>query len=137
MAEKAEQESGGHFGRPSLYSPEFCERVIELGKQGKTPLQMAVALGVARTTMLGWCDDHPDFSTALTRARELSQDWWETAGQQGMLTPGFNASVYNKIISCRFREDYTDTSKQELSGPGGAALPVPTFIIQPVKAKGE
>jgi len=106
-------------GRPSLYQPEFCERVIELGKQGKTPLQMAVDLGVARTTMLGWVEDYPEFSTALTRARELSQDWWESVGQSGLMTPGFNANLYNKIISCRFREDYTEKTKAEITGADG------------------
>ena len=79
---------------------------------------MAVALGVARTTMLGWVDEHPEFSTAFTRAKELSQDWWESTGQAGLTVQGFNASLYNKIISCRFREDYTDKTQTEHSATG-------------------
>ncbi|HVL10264.1 MAG TPA: hypothetical protein VM512_14070 [Burkholderiaceae bacterium] len=105
-------------GRPTLYDPAFCERVIEMGKEGKSPVQMAVGLGVARTTLLAWCEAHPDFLTAFTYARDLAQDWWETTGQTNLATQGFNASLYNKIISARFREDYTERQHTEVSGAG-------------------
>lgn len=122
-----DQESRGP-GRPTLYDPSYCERVIELGREGKTPLQMAVSIGVARTTLLAWADEHPEFLTALTLARELSQDWWESAGQNGLLTPGFNASLYNKIVSCRFRDDYTEKTKTEITGEDGKP-----FVVKVMK----
>lgn len=124
-------------GRPSLYDPAFCDRVIELGRQGKSKVQIAVALDVVRMTLDNWANDHPEFMDALTRARELSQSWWEEQGQLGLLTQGFNASLWNKNVSCRFPDDWTDKSKQELSGPGGAALIPPTIVFQPVTPKPE
>jgi hypothetical protein len=38
------------IGRPSLYKPEYCKRIVELGKQGKTKSQMAAALDIALPT---------------------------------------------------------------------------------------
>lgn len=109
-------------GRPTTYDPAYCDKVIELGKQGKSPVQIAVALEVPRTTMLSWAEDHEEFSTALTRAKELEQDWWENAGQNGLVTPGFNASVWSKSMQARFRDDYTE--RQEQTHRGDANNPI-------------
>jgi hypothetical protein len=46
----------------------------------------------------------------------LSQAWFENKGQSGLETPGFNASLWAKQVSCRFRDDYTDKQQTELSG---------------------
>lgn len=116
------------IGRPSSYDPNYCVRIVELGKQGKSLTQMACELDVHRDTIYEWANVHQDFSDALTRARQWSQSWWEDAGQTGLLTPGFNASVYNKMISCRFPADYTEKTKTELTGADGGALKVDAVI---------
>lgn len=103
-------------GRPSDYKTEYCERVIELGRAGKSPVQIAVALGVPRTTMLSWADKHEEFSTALMLAKECEQDWWESQGQQSLTADRFNATVWTKSMQARFREDYTEHKKTEISG---------------------
>ena len=41
-------------GRPSTYNPEFCERVIEYGKQGKSITWMAAELGVHKDSLYEW-----------------------------------------------------------------------------------
>jgi hypothetical protein len=117
------------FGRPTLYDPSFCEKVIELGRQGKSPVQMAAEFDVVRQTLYNWAEEHPDFLAAFTRARELSQVWFENAGQTGLFTPGFNAALWSKQMSARFREEYTDTNKQELSGPNGGPIPTTITVV--------
>ena len=52
-------------GRPTDYKPEYCKRVIAMGKRGKSPAQMASALGVARQTIDNWGEKHPKFLDAL------------------------------------------------------------------------
>lgn len=103
-------------GRPSKYDPAYCEQVVELGKQGKSPVQIACALDVSRVTMLGWAEKHPAFSTALTRAKELEQDWWENVAQTALFADKFQASVWAKSMSARFRNDYTEKVTQEHTG---------------------
>lgn len=73
-------------------------------------------MGVAKSTLYLWRDTHAEFSDALARARDLSQAWFEDKGQDGLTTPGFNASLWAKQVSCRFREDYTDKQQTEHSG---------------------
>lgn len=119
-------EKAGPGGRPTLYDSAYCDRVIELGREGKSLVQIAVSLGVVRQTIRNWADEHPEFLAALTRAREESQAWWEDQGQAGLAAQGFNASLWGKNVSCRFPDDWTDKSKQEVSGPNGG--PIPTTI---------
>lgn len=101
-------------GRPTKYDPAFCERVIELGKEGKSFTQIAVALGFSKATLMGWSNAHLEFSTALTRAKECEQAWWEQKGMDGLTADKFNSAVWSKSMSARFREDYTE--RRELAG---------------------
>ena len=110
------------MGRPRDYRPEYCEQVIELGRLGKSVVQMACALDVHKDTLYEWVKVHPDFSDALTRAKQLSQDWWETKGQDGLTTPGFNASLWSRSMAARFPDDYTERQKRELAGANGKDL---------------
>jgi hypothetical protein len=95
-------------GRPSLYRPEYCEKVIELGKEGCSPAEIASHFDVDRMTLRNWADDNPEFFAALTRAKIHEQAWWERAGKAGMVADKFNAAVWTKSVSARFREDYTE-----------------------------
>lgn len=96
-------------GRPSLYKPEYCQRVIDMGSQGFSVVEMAANLGVVRITLeTQWTKDHPEFSVALKQARELCQAWWEKKGREGMETPGFNAAVWSRSMAARFPKDWTD-----------------------------
>lgn len=113
-------------GRPTDYRPEYCERVVELGKLGKSWTQIAAELDVAKSTLYLWKDTYPEFSDALNASRGYAQAWWETIGQAQMVAPipGFSANLWAKQVSARFPDDYTDKSKQEISGAGGAPLVV-------------
>lgn len=111
-------------GRPTLYDPAYCERVVELGMEGKSRAQIASALGVAKATIQNWEAAHPEFLAAMTHARDEAQAWWEGMGQAGLTMQGFNASLWAKNVSCRFREDYSEPKNVILSGD--AANPVRT-----------
>lgn len=109
-------------GRPTLYREEYCERVIALGAEGKSPAQIAGMLGVDKATLIEWGKVHAEFSTALTRAKTLEQLWWENAGQSGLLAERFQQQVWAKSMQARFRDDYTE--RKELGGIGGGPLQV-------------
>jgi hypothetical protein len=124
-------------GRPTLYDPAYCERVIELGKEGKSPVQIACALDVARATLYAWADEHPEFLTAFTRAKEFAQAWFEDQGQAGLAMPTgqFNANLWKKQVECRFREDYTEQTRTELTGANGGPVKVDaTVALDPGEA---
>lgn len=90
-------------GRPSGYDPAYCESVIEHGKLGMSPAEIAAELGHPRTTMLSWADVHPEFSTALKHARDLSLAWWERQAREGLgKGAAFNAALWKHAIAGRF-----------------------------------
>lgn len=104
-------------GRPTKYDPAFCERVVELGKEGYSKASIAAELGVVRATLDDWAAEHPEFSDAITRAREFSQGWWETQGREGIWAGSqFNANAYRLQVMNRFPDDWRDKHDVNLSG---------------------
>ncbi|KAB7765392.1 hypothetical protein [Xanthomonas sp. LMG 12461] len=111
-------------GRPTDYRPEYCQKVIELGKQGKSIVQMACELDVVKSTLYVWEETYPEFSDAFTRARQWSQYWWESQGQCGLTADKFNASLWSRSMAARFPDDYQERKGVELSAPGGGPIAV-------------
>jgi hypothetical protein len=95
-------------GRPSLYLPEHCEAVIELGKLGKSITQIAAKLDLDKATILRWREEKAEFNTAMSRALTYSQEWWENEAQLGLKDRNFNAAIWHKSVVSRFREDYAE-----------------------------
>lgn len=110
------------MGRPTDYTHLYCEQVIELGRAGKSVTQIAAKLDVNRDTIYEWIKVHPEFSDAITRSKQLAQAWWEDQGQDGLVMPGFNAALWAKQVSSRFREDYHDKSIHEITGKDGGPI---------------
>ena len=108
------------MARPTDYDPQFCDLIIEYGKQGKSVAWMAAELGVTKQTLFNWAEIHPAFLDAFTRAKLESQRWWEDLGQQHIVSrPGegsLNAGVYSRSMAARFPEDWRDNKGVELSG---------------------
>lgn len=109
-------------GRPTKYKPEFCQTVIEVGEYGGWVSEMAEACDVHRSTFDVWASEHPEFSAALTRAKQKAQAWFEREGRTGLTADRFNAALWSKQMSARHREEYTE--RREFSGPDGGAIKV-------------
>lgn len=116
------------FGRPSKYKPEYCATVEDLGKQGKSQEQIAACLDVDPATLRNWSDAEPDFLLALTRAKAFEQAWWEDVGQSALFADKFQAAVWSKSMSARFKDKYTEKLKQENTGPDGGPMRTVTEI---------
>jgi hypothetical protein len=111
-------------GRPSTYSPAYCDQVVEWGKAGKSAAWMASKIGVNVHTLNNWQRAHPEFADAMSLAKTHSQAAWEDFGQAGMSMPGFSAGVWGKSMSCRFPNDWSDRTRTELTGPDGGPVQV-------------
>jgi len=48
----------------------------------------------------------------MTRAKTHEQAWWERAGKAGMVADKFNAAVWTKSVSARFRDDYCEKREE-------------------------
>jgi len=118
------------LGRTSLYKPEYCKQVIEMGKLGYSKEQMAAKLNVSWGSLDNWAKQSPEFLLALRTAIQEELSYWEELGLANVLeTPGaqrLNGNVYNKIMAARFPAKYSERSKVELSGVDGAPIQLET-----------
>lgn len=98
----AEYKERRGLGRPTLYRPEFCEKVIEFGKEGYSIVEMATELGVVRQTLRDWCERHPDFLDAFAQACEEAHAYWARMGRQMALDRGFNSNHWQFVMRAYF-----------------------------------
>lgn len=117
------------IGRPSKYKPEFCDKVLELALEGGGWADYAAEFNIDRKTLYDWAAAHPEFSSALSRAKVLEQCWWQDAGREGMGADKFNALVWKTSVQARFREDYTERKVQEVTGKDGGAVQIESKTI--------
>lgn len=118
-------------GRPTLYRPEYCSKVVELGRDGLSRVQIAAEFDVAKSTLQEWEKQHPEFSVAITLAMTLSQAWWEKKGQECLIMPAgatFQGSVWSRSMAARFPEDWRENSKMEHTGKDGGPIETETVI---------
>ena len=113
-------------GRPTLYDPSLCEKVIELGKLGKSIEQIASNLGIGTSTLFTWKDTHEEFRHALDEAKEHELDWWESIAQAMMVenkdSDKLNASIWSRSMAARFPKKYRESTKTEITGAEGSPL---------------
>ena len=113
-------------GRPSLYDPAYCEKVIELGKLGKSIEQICFDLNTPVRTLYEWRDRYPEFSQALEDAKGFEQAWWENQAHSYMVETKegarLNHSLWSRSMAARFPKKYRESVKQEITGAEGAPL---------------
>ncbi len=96
-------------GRPTKYDPAYCDMVILWGRLGKSRTWMAAELMVVRQTLDNWAVEHEEFADALAIAKQLEQQFWEDAGQDGLRSVGFQGSVWRQNMSSRFAKEWRET----------------------------
>jgi hypothetical protein len=103
----------------------MCETVIQCGHDGKTLVGMADELNINRETLNEWMKIHPEFSDAVKEGLRKSQAWWEDQGRIATFggVDGFNATSYIFQMKNRFRADWNDTVKADLTSSDGSMTP--------------
>jgi hypothetical protein len=64
------------IGRPTKYKPQYCQRIIELGRDGNQPVALCAELLVGKSTMHMWRENYPDFRDAFDVSRQLCEQYW-------------------------------------------------------------
>jgi len=99
-------------GQPTLYRPEYCEQVIEMGLKGMSVAQMCSSFNITRQTIDNWAAANPEFLEAFMKAKVHMQAHLEAKGYNGLESKDFNASLWKTTMMARFREDYTERREQ-------------------------
>jgi hypothetical protein len=99
-------------GRPTDYKPEYCQKIIELGKEGYSRAELALALNICKATLLSWGETHPEFLNALNTSQDYSEAWWIGKSRENSENKNFNAAVFSINMQNRFGWN----KKTEVSG---------------------
>lgn len=105
-------------GRPPKYSPEICEDVLEYMRQGDSKIGVAAKLDISRETLYAWAKEHKEFSDTIKRGVDLAQAYWEDLGKELVLARQGNATAWIYNMKCRFREDWADLTKTDITSGG-------------------
>lgn len=108
------------IGRPSKYDPALCDRVVELGKQGKSVEQISATLSIPYKTLLYWQETHPEFLEAMEQAKLYEMAHWEDLASQYIVEvpqgAKLNTGLWSRSMAARFPKKYRENSKVEVTG---------------------
>lgn len=122
----ADEHAPKKLGQPTKYRPEYCEKVIAWGREGKSIEWMCAELGVVYNTLTAsWPRLNPEFGEALELAKLHALQWWEDKGQDNLGNREFNAQVYSRSMAARFPQKWRETKGHEVTGKDGAPLAAP------------
>jgi hypothetical protein len=65
-------------GRPSAYTPELAERVLELLADGLRWREIEAATGVSVRSIMRWAAERPSFDRDLAAAKSAAAEHWAT-----------------------------------------------------------
>ncbi len=95
-------------GRPTLYNPAYCERVLELAAEGCGKAEIAAALAVSSKTLNTWIKVYGEFRAAMSDAKDLEYAWWLAAGRKGQFDKTWNATSWALQMRNRFGGRFRD-----------------------------
>lgn len=81
-------------GRPTKYDPALIETVRELALDGKTEDEIAAAIGICRTTLWNWKNQHPEFLNALNQWKDSADSKVETSLYEKALNGDVTACIF-------------------------------------------
>jgi len=118
------------MGRPTKYTADLPERVMECIGNGKSVAQFARDLGVTRATIYNWADQNPEFLAALTRAQEHSEAAWLDKVEGMMTSRDVNVPLVKLYLANRF--GWSDKQENVITGAAGGPVTAEVRIIHEV-----
>jgi Helix-turn-helix domain of resolvase len=112
-------------GRPTLYKPEYCQRLIDLLSEGLSFAACAGEFSVSRQTIYDWSEEHPEFLDAKSIGEAKTQLWWErrnlafAKGGEGNATSIVFGLKNRAAADWRDRTEQESTNKTEIVIRGG------------------
>jgi hypothetical protein len=91
---------------PAPYSDDLAPEVIELGRNGFSPAEIADHLAVDEQTLEQWGEAHEALRDAMSRARTACKAWWERQARVAVATGDtrFAAGAWSHLMRAKFPE---------------------------------
>ncbi len=101
-------------GRPSTYSEEFCDMVVETMGTGLSLTAFAGEIGVTRQTLNNWANEHPEFFDAVKRGQAKRVAYLERRLLDGEIGPRVTSHIF--ALKNADPEEWKDKREVEHSG---------------------
>jgi len=108
-------------GRPSKYSPAYCDEVVDILSQGHSLTGFAGHIGVTRETVWAWTKEHPEFANAVKAGQAKAVVWWEKRLADIVENGGGNVVAAIFGLKNRAADDWRDKQMIEHSVDGALA----------------
>lgn len=89
-------------GRPTKYREDFCDKVIELGKAGKTQVQIASELDICEDSLYEYMKKFPKFSEAIKKASQFCEAFMLNLMQHNLVDSNINTAGWMIIMRNKF-----------------------------------
>lgn len=83
---------------------------------GASMTSFAAEIGVARSTLNEWAENHPEFSEAVKRAKAKCAAWWEKIARDGAKGGDANPTLCIFGLKNMAADDWRDKVEHEQSG---------------------
>lgn len=103
-------------GRPSKYDDAYCAEIVDFCQDGSSISSFAASIGVSRSTITEWGNEHPEFSAAVKSAKTAVAAWYDKAARKTATDGGGNATLCIFGLKNFDSEDFRDVQEQKLSG---------------------
>jgi hypothetical protein len=109
-------------GRPSKYSEDYCQEVIDFLGKGHSVTAFAGHIGVSRATVFNWANEHTEFLDALKAGQAAATKFWEGILIKVASDGGGNATAAIFGLKNRAAEDWADKVVNEHTGANGGPI---------------
>jgi len=115
-------------GRPTLYRPEFGEKIADAMATGLSAEAAAASVGISARSLYEWQSKHDGFAQAIQAGRQRALLWWER--RELALADGAPGSAQIVSLGLRNRSrsasGWVETRKLEHTGADGGPMAVKT-----------
>ncbi|MCV6826014.1 MULTISPECIES: hypothetical protein [Halocynthiibacter] len=105
------EEEDPRAGNARKYDAELhCQMVRDLGQEGAFPAEWCANIGIHRSTLHRWANQHPEFDEALKQAWSLCQAWWERKNRESIGNPNAKTALIIETLRKRFPYSWGNNS---------------------------
>ena len=88
--------------RPTKYTKELCQKLIELMHEGMSIEEVCYELKICKQTFYNLCDKYPEFLDSKKKGEDFSKGWWLKQGRVNLENKDFSATLFYMNMKNRF-----------------------------------
>ena len=102
--------------RPSKYTNDIPEKVIEFMRDGMSIEEVCYELNICKQTFYNWCEKHPELLDSKKKGVDFSCGWWMREGRTSLRDKDFNYTGWYMNMKNRF--GWADNQKHDITSGG-------------------